>query len=242
MAGHATPRRLAAEVGVTLRMPEADALRGLWRKDGIVTTLLIPPDSAAIVAAEFPPPDDPGWHTFHGPLEEGKQEGRAEIAGPNVVALHELLAGDEFVTWLRLLTEEWSLRADPERTGGGIHQSGPGSRLGLHVDFTGMNGREDLVRAVNVILFLDDAPLEYHKGGWFETARADVTEGASGLRIRPKPGLLVVFASDDRLYHGHPVPIAEGEGLRRSIPSYYFRRLRPGETVEHHSTRFLETS
>lgn len=190
------------------------------------------------IADEFPPPDDPGWHTFTGPLEQGKQEGSAEIAGPLVAAVHDQLARLEFVDALRALTGIPDLVADPDRVGGGIHQSGPGARLGMHVDFNLHPTRPRLVRAINVILFLDDGTTDdVNDGGWLWMERP----GGSGKIIRPRAGLLVVFEANDDNYHGHPIPLADDAPLRRSIPAYYYRPVRDGETIEAHSTRFLET-
>src|SRR5690349_17071234 len=53
-------------------------------------------ERADAAAAEFPPPDDSGWHTFSGELEEGKQEGRADIAGDAVADLHASLSTFSF--------------------------------------------------------------------------------------------------------------------------------------------------
>lgn len=187
---------------------------------------------AAAVADEFPAPDDTGWHTFTGPLEEGKQEGSASIAGPAVAAIHDELAGDSFVQWLRDLSGTQDLVADPDRVGGGIHQSGPGARLGVHVDFSVHPRRPELVRAVNVILFLTDA------SGAIELWGDDPPRLVKA--VEPRAGRLIVFEASDVSWHGHPVPLDQFCALRRSIPAYYYRPVRDDEQVVARSTRFLD--
>ena len=206
---------------------------------GMVTLPVLHPSVAELARSEFPPPEGGGWHTFTRPLEFGKQEGSATIAGPCVAEIHRWLASEPLVVWLEALSGIGGLRADPERVGSGIHQNGPGSRLGLHTDFNVHPQDRNLIRAVNVIVFLDDGPLDYEDGGWFEMQIPD-QDGYGGTRWRPRAGHMVVFPSDDRHYHGHPVPIREGGGLRRSIPAYYFRPRRHDEFVLGHSTRFLD--
>jgi hypothetical protein len=192
--------------------------------------------TAAACGREFPTPDGP-WHTFTGELEAGKQEGAASIAGPCVAALHEELASDAFVAWLRTVSGVEDLVADPDRHGGGIHQSGPGARLGTHVDF---NVRGDLVRAVNVIVFVGDQN-EWRDGdGWRIDTGGLLELGAdSDVKVVPRPGVLVVFEASNTSWHGHPVPMVEGSPLRKSVPAYFYRPLADGEQIEQHSTRFL---
>jgi hypothetical protein len=166
-------------------------------------------------------------------LEDGKQEGSAAIAGPIVRAVHDDLASDRFVAYLRLLTHESGLVTDPDRLGGGIHQHGRGGRLGLHVDFDVNRDRPTLLRAVNVILFVS-AP---RRGGWL---LMHDPERGDWHGIEPRPGRLLIFGASAQSWHGHPIPLYADDDLRRSIPAYYYRPLQDGEVPEHRSTRFLE--
>lgn len=197
----------------------------------VVIDGVIDREHAAAIADEFPPPDSTAWHTFGGPLEHGKQEGAAGICGPFVADVHTQIASAWFVLWLRELTGIADLRADPHRTGGGVHQSGPTARLGVHVDFNLHPHDPTLVRAVNVILFVTDA-----RGAielWGDTPPRCLRA------YEPRAGRLIVFEASDRSWHGHPVPLGPYAPLRKSIPAYYFRPVRDGEQIEARSTRFL---
>lgn len=217
---------------------------------------VITPEHAAALASEFPPPDaGPGvWHTFDQPLELGKQEASAACAGPGVAAVHEFFASAEFIDWLRTITGVPDLVADPDRVGGGIHQSGPGARLGLHVDFNVHPRDPGLVRAVNVILFLTelgpygDADATWNRaltalrvgvpGGWLMLGHP---KDRDCVFVEPKPGRLIVFEASDESWHGHPQPMPDAAPLRKSIPTYFYRPIREDEHIEPRSTRFLDT-
>lgn len=224
---------------IALQLPDPTVVRGEWLTaqpfPHVVVDHAISPVEAAGAAREFPVPSDPRWHTFTGELEEGKQEGRAEIAGPVVAHIHDAFAGPWFVAWLRELTRIDDLVADPARVGGGIHQSGPGARLGVHVDFNLHPAHADLVRAVNTVLFLDRARDPERTEGWLELW----DRGGIARAVPPAPGRLVVFESSDHSWHGMPVPLTGEAALRRTIPCYFYRPVGADEHVRARSTRFL---
>lgn len=219
-------------------LPNAVASHRTWETarpfPHVVIERAVYADDAAALAAEFPPPDDPGWHTFSGRLEHGKQEGAATIAGPLVAALHDEFASDMFVGWLRVVSGIPDLIADPHRHGGGIHQSGDRARLGVHVDFDLHPRMPGFVRAVNTILFVGDHDhWDTDWGGMLELG------AGRDVAVEPLPGLLVAFEASGHGWHGHPTPMTEAAPLRRSVPAYYYRPLGPGEVAEGRSTRFL---
>lgn len=245
-----------------LLKPDPAAERRRWLTSDpfphVVLSNCIYPEEAAGIAAEFPDLADPRWKTYSGPLEHGKQEGDASIAGPLVADVHDYLASDEFVDWLRRVSGIPDLTADPTRLGGGIHQCGLGGLLGMHVDFNVHPDRPDLVRAVNVILFVGNRDdlwrYEERHGiienvyGWRPAWGGYLSLGTRGPGpdVMPEPGTLVVFEASDTSWHGHPVPMqpdpttGHEPPVRRSIPAYYYRPVRPDETVEAHSTRFYD--
>lgn len=187
---------------------------------------------AAAIADEFPPPSSSDWYTFHnGPHEDGKQEGQAFIAGPLVAEVHREY--ERLVTpWLATVFGFPDLLPDPEQTGGGIHQSGPGARLGLHTDFN-VHPSAFVLRAVNVILFLTDT----YGQGQLVLRNADTDDETY---VNPTPGELVAFECVSYGYHGHPIPMGADAPLRKTIPGYWYRPPREGETIMPRSTEFLD--
>lgn len=197
---------------------------------------------ANLCGDEYPAPDSGAWHTFTGELEAGKQEGVAAIAGRNIAALHHTLNGPLFMDWLRRMTGITNLVPDPDRVGGGIHQSGPGARLGLHVDFNLHPTRHYLVRAVNLIVFVGDPHawlMERAVSQWGGLLELGAPNDPDRLEVIPMPCDMVIFEAADDSWHGHPVPLAADAPLRKSVPAYYYRPIRDGEIIEGRSTRFL---
>jgi hypothetical protein len=187
------------------------------------------------VAAEFPALDDPRWITYTGAAEAGKQEASdaAHWGAPVRELLSELSSGP-WLGFVEALSGFDSLVADAN--GGGMHQSGPGARLGVHVDFN--RHRElPLERLVNVIVYLNPGWTAGDGGSlelWTATDRVQT--------IVPLFNRCVVFSSSDRSFHGHPVPVAAGidsatgeTRRRRSIALYYYGRRSEG-LPEPHST------
>ena len=72
---------------------------------------------------------------------------------PPVVALHDFLNSAEFRETLEYICGIEDLRSDPKSNGGGIHQTGPGGRLDVHVDFNYLP-ELNAFRRLNLLLYL----------------------------------------------------------------------------------------
>jgi hypothetical protein len=197
-------------------------------------------DPAALerAAQEFPPLDDPRWRTYTDASEAGKQEASDSADwGPSVRGLISELSSRPWLRFIEELTGLDDLLADPH--GAGMHQSGPGARLDVHVDFN-RHPRLPLERLVNLIAYLNPAWTAEGGGSlelWTETQRA--------RSILPLFNRCVVFTTSQRSFHGHPVPVADGIDpatgevrRRRSIALYYYGR-RSDRLPERHSTIWL---
>src|SRR5216684_2798281 len=71
-----------------------------------------------------------------------------------IARLHDILSSPEFVSDLSYITGIPNLIADEELVGGGVHVTGPGGRLDVHIDFNYMKERK-LHRRVNLLLYLN---------------------------------------------------------------------------------------
>lgn len=187
---------------------------------------LFDPRELERAAQEFPALDDPCWTTYPSPAEEGKQEASDPAHwGPSVRGLIGELSSPAWLRFIEELTGFDDLVADTH--GGGMHQSGPGARLGVHVDFN-VHPRLGLERLVNLIVFLNPGWTEENGGLlelWSETERVKT--------VLPLLNRCVIFSASERSFHGHPVPVADA--TRRSIALYYYGRT--GEELpERHST------
>lgn len=188
---------------------------------------LIPADTAARAAAEFPPPGDHRWHTFTGRHEHGKSQ-CPEPFGPVTTALLAWLRSPSFGRCLEQLTGIGDLESDV--VGGGMHQTGAGGRLDMHVDFNAHPTRTGLRRALNLLIYLND--------GWTadDGGQLRLGAGADAIDLLPAAGRAVLFPTNDTSWHGHPTPVAAGR-CRRSIAVYYFT---PDDVARPHSTEWLD--
>lgn len=177
-----------------------------------VTDDAIPADTATAVAGEFPPLDDPRWYTFNGRHETGKQQGGPECWGPRTREVMGWLLSPQFCADLTTLTGIPDLVGDIH--GGGMHQSGPGARLDIHVDFN-RHPRTGHRRAVNLLLYLNPG-WDPEWGGCLE-----LHGDTDPVVIVPEQGRMVIFTCSDTSWHGHPVPVADGH-IRRSLAAYYY--------------------
>jgi 2OG-Fe(II) oxygenase superfamily len=192
------------------------------------------------VGREFPPLDDPRWKTHPSEFEAGKQEAsESQHWGPDVRELISELSSQPWLRFIEGLTGLDDLIADAE--GGGMHQSGPGARLDVHVDFN-RHSRLELERLVNVIVYLNP--------GWSAEDGGSLELWSRTERIRtilPLFNRCVIFTASRRSFHGHPAPVAAGidpatgeTRRRRSVAVYYYGRRAEG-LPDAHSTIWLHS-
>lgn len=170
-------------------------------------------------ARAFPPPESGSWITYtHFNERKLGRSARQEIPEP-IGAIIDVLNDDAFVRALSDLTG-LSLIADPELSGGGLHQTEPGGFLNVHVDFQAHPYRPSLRRRLNVILFLNEDWQEAWGGHlelWSERPRECV------VRVAPVFNRCVIFSTEPGSLHGHPDKLRSPQGVtRKSIALYYF--------------------
>ena len=144
------------------------------------------------------------------------------------------LNSDEFTHWLSELTGIEGLIADHSLEGGGLHQSQKGGFLNVHTDFTAHPHERSWRRRVNVLVYLNnDWKDEYH--GHLELWDQEMK--ACVQKVSPIMNRCVIFTTDDKSYHGHPIPLATPEGVtRKSIALYYFTE--EGDKYSGQSTKY----
>jgi hypothetical protein len=116
---------------------------------------------------------------------------------------------------VELLPDPWFLEGPLEpKLGGGLHEIGPGGKLGIHVDFEAHPS--GLRRVANLLIYLNE--------GWCANwGGALELHGSSVAAIPPIAGRAVLFLTTPQSWHGHPRPLAcPLDRTRRSLALYYY--------------------
>jgi hypothetical protein len=152
-----------------------------------------------------------------------------------VLQLKKLLASPEFLLDLSYVTGIPKLLADDELVGGGMHMTGPGGRLDVHVDFNFLEDRE-LHRRLNLLLYLNPT-WEESWGGHIQLWDKDVKQCRQSFA--PALNRCVIFETSESSFHG-VVPIAHNAPHPRiSFATYYYTKEAPaGWDGKVHSTVF----
>jgi Rps23 Pro-64 3,4-dihydroxylase Tpa1-like proline 4-hydroxylase len=196
------------------------------------------PSAADQVAAAYPPFDkalDQG-STFTNVNERKKvQITRSELFPDSIARLNEALASPKFLSELSYITGMPNLLADAELVGGGMHITGPGGRLDVHIDFNYIEERQ-LHRRLNLLLYLNRS-WSNEWGGDIQLWDRDVKNCEASFT--PSFNRCVIFETNEISYHG-VVPVSpDASAPRQSFATYYYTREAPAHwTGVSHSTVF----
>jgi 2OG-Fe(II) oxygenase superfamily len=202
----------------------------------IIADGIFPEELLDAVLSEYPEPEDVPWESFATPSELKLALADTENMGPATRHLLAELNGQVFVDFLERLTGIEALIPDPHYEGGGLHQIRRDGFLKVHADFN-RHGRLPLDRRLNVLLYLNrDWPEDF--GGHLELWDKNMKNCAA--RVLPTFNRMVVFATTDFAYHGHPDPLTcPPDRARRSMALYYYTNGRPASEVSYaHTTQF----
>lgn len=133
----------------------------------------------------------------------------AELYAPEACARLSSLVG------IALHPDPWFLDGPLEpKLGGGLHEIGPGGKMGVHVDFEAHPS--GLRRVANLLIYLN----EDWQIGWGGSLEL---HGKTISTIPPLAGRAVLFETTPESWHGHPHPLACPAGrTRRSLALYYY--------------------
>lgn len=162
--------------------------------------------------------------TFAAVNERKKVQVTDARAFPQPVArLNELLASPSFLADLSYVTGIPNLLADEQLIGGGMHLTGPGGRLDVHVDFNFIEDRK-LHRRLNLLLYLNPE-WESSWGGHIQLWDKDVRECRAAFA--PKLNRCVIFETSDISFHGVVPVTTSAPHPRISFATYYYTREAP---------------
>ena len=182
--------------------------------------------SAQEIAASYPSFEHAGAQgkSFSAVNERRKIQVTDPTAFPGPVAeLNRLLASAEFLADLSFMAGMPKLLADEQLIGGGMHLTGPGGRLDVHVDFNLIQDRK-LHRRLNLLLYLNPVWNESW-GGHIQLWDSDVRTCRQAFA--PALNRCVIFETSEISFHG-VVPVSPAAPCPRiSFAAYYYTREAP---------------
>jgi Rps23 Pro-64 3,4-dihydroxylase Tpa1-like proline 4-hydroxylase len=142
----------------------------------------------------------------------------------------EFLNSDTYLNFLQKLTSvKEKLIADPQLSGGGLHEIKKGGVLKIHTDFS-RHPSLKLDRRINVLIYLNKNWKDEY-GGHLELWDKDMKECKK--KILPTFNKMVIFSTNDFSNHGHPDPVVcPLNQSRKSIALYYFSEGRPLDDLD----------
>jgi hypothetical protein len=193
----------------------------------VVIDNFLPPDVAACIAAEFPGLEDIRWR-LEGPGDSKHSGDRnveklttsdEEMFPPYIRHIMSQMQSGIFCRFVDQLTGYTYLAPDPHHFGCGLHSTGNGGRLMLHLDAS-RHPNKDFHQLINCIYYCSpDWQPEW--GGGLELWNANTT--ACVKTVAPLFNRLVVFYTGGKSWHGHPRPVTAPPGQRRnSLALYYY--------------------
>jgi 2OG-Fe(II) oxygenase superfamily len=225
-----------------LRPLDREALRQPYIKASpfpfVKVEQFLDPVFAAEVAAAFPSFDEAAGQgkTFRSVNERKKvQITDARLFPRPIAQLNQALASPEFLSDLSYVTGIPDLVADEELVGGGIHITGPGGRLDVHVDFNYLESRK-LHRRLNLLLYLNPV-WEEKWGGHIQLWDRDVKYCRQAFA--PAFNRCVIFETSDISFHGVTPVTTPAPFPRLSFAAYYYTcQAPPNRKSTIHSTIF----
>ena len=167
-------------------------------------------------------------------LNEDKSEDyHFERWAPVFSELRQVIASQEFCSWMSTITGIDELTTTNDSLGSGVHQGKNGSYVDVHLDVN-MNAKAGLWRRINLLIYLNkNWQPEY--GGDLEIWDKQMTKCWN--KVSPMFNRAVVFLTDDNSPHGYSkINIPEGES-RKSFYTYYYTVPEPG--MVYRDSKFL---
>lgn len=196
------------------------------------------PDFAALVASAYP--DFESARTMGTAFNAVNERLKVQITDdskfpPPIKRLSDAMASRPWLDALTYITGIETLLADPDLAGGGMHVTGPGGRLDVHVDFN-YNADRGWHRRLNVLLYLN--PVWHEEwGGRIELWDDQVTRCAQSFQ--PVLNRCIVFETSERSFHGVTPVRSPHPTLRQSFAAYYYTAEPPANwDGAKHSTVF----
>jgi hypothetical protein len=179
--------------------------------------------TARKIQQEFPDYHSSIWFEYNNPLEVKRSCNNWYYFGQETYKLFSFLNSPEFIAQLKKITGIKTLYPDIGLHGGGMHMTGKGGKLNIHLDYS-IHPKLKLQRKLNLILYLTEN-WEYDWGGnlqfWSHNAKTKKPDKKI-VTIDNIFNRAILFDTTQNSWHGFPEPIQCPENVyRKSLAIYY---------------------
>lgn len=187
---------------------------------------LFNPALLELVREEFDLQPQHGWKDVQSVYESTRRSELGAALGPASQIYFNLVNSSWFMQWVSAVTGTPYLLSDPQRFGGGLHESRPGGNFAIHRDFN-YHPHVGLKNEMVMITYLN-SDWQAAWGGVLELWNAK--NGECKATVAPEFGHTLLMPHGPASYHGHPGPLCPPEGVtRRSVAAYYYTSPKAGQ-------------
>jgi hypothetical protein len=196
----------------------------------------LPKEVIQLLIAEFPGEGDIEWTSWGPGRTAANRAAKSNKLGqsdercfpPFIRHFMSQLLSQTFVKFVEAASGLDGLIVDPSFHGCGMHSTGRNGRLMIHTDVNRHPNQRRIHQVLNLIIYLNDDWNEAYEGH-LELWSAD---RKPCKKVLPIANRAVLFETNTRSFHGHPVPLACPEGRRRnSLAVYYYCIDRPSSAA-----------
>jgi hypothetical protein len=177
------------------------------------------PTLLELVYEEFEHKTDPAWRAFTDEYQDTRRWVVGSSLGPASQLYFSIVNSGWFARMLSFVTGVDDILVDVQLYGGGLHETKPSGRFGIHRDFD-RHIRTGLHNEMVMITYLNKDWQPEWNGAlelWDPSASRKITS------VEPEFGRTILMMHGESSFHGHPQPLTPPEGVvRRSLAVYYY--------------------
>lgn len=193
----------------------------------LVLENLFHPALLELVLEEFDMRADAGWCDVQSSYESTRRSMLGANLGPASQLYFDTASAGWFTAWLSDVTNRPYLLPDPQRFGGGLHESRTGGSFAVHRDFN-LHPHVGLKNEMVFITYLNRG----WQREWGSTLELwDARKENCVTRVMPEFGHTLLMPHGPASFHGHPEPLNAPDGRpRRSVAAYYYTSPQAAKT------------
>lgn len=193
----------------------------------LVLENLFHPALLELVLEEFDLRADNGWCDVQSSYESTRRSTLGAALGPASQLYFDIVSAGWFTAWLSDVTDRPYLLPDPQRFGGGLHESRTGGSFAVHRDFN-LHPHNGLKNEMVFITYLNRG----WQREWGSTLELwDARKENCVTRVMPEFGHTLLMPHGPASFHGHPEPLNAPDGRpRRSVAAYFYTSPQAAKT------------